>query len=85
MASEAQRIQESTLLRIIRANEQTEFGKQYNLNSIKSLEDFQKSMKLTDYSTYEPYHQRLFEKEEENLLSPQELNCFITNIRNNII
>ena len=78
MASEAQRIQESTLLRIIRANEQTEFGKQYNLNSIKSLEDFQKSMKLTDYSTYEPYHQRLFEKEEENLLSPQELNCFIT-------
>ena len=64
----------STILsNIISRNKDTEVGKKWNFDSIKTIEDYRNSVPLTDYEVYRPYIERMVEKGEENLLSPDKV------------
>ena len=63
----------AVLSRIISRNKDTEVGKKWNLSSIKTTEDYRNNVPLTDYEDYRPYIERMVEKGEENLLSPDKV------------
>ena len=64
------------LSRIISHNKDTEIGKKWNLSSIKTIEDYRDNVPLTDYEDYRPYIERMVEKGEENLLSPDKVTFY---------
>ena len=64
------------LSRIISRNKDTEIGKKWNLSSIKTIEDYRDNVPLTDYEDYRPYIERMVEKGEENLLSPDKVTFY---------
>ena len=64
------------LYRIISPNKDTEIGKKLNLSSIKTIEDYRDNVPLTDYEDYRPYIERMIEKGEENLLSPDKVTFY---------
>ncbi|XP_063965691.1 uncharacterized protein LOC129275938 [Lytechinus pictus] len=53
------KFQEELLQKIIGENGDTEYGKQFNLRAIRSLEDFRKVHPLTTYEHYRPYVERM--------------------------
>ena len=57
------------LSNIISRNKETEIGKKWNFQSIKTLEDYRNNVPLTDYEDYRPYIERMVEKGEDNLLT----------------
>lgn len=63
------RVQEETLLAHCRFAAQTEFGRQHNLDSVRSYADYAKRMPLRIYGGYEPYIDRM-RKGERNILYP---------------
>ena len=66
----------AVLYRIISHNKDTEIGKKWNLSSIKTIEDYRDNVPLTDYEDYRPYIERMVEKGEENLLSPDKVTFY---------
>ena len=66
----------AVLYRIISRNKDTEIGKNLNLSSIKTIEDYRDNVPLTDYEDYRPYIERMVEKGEENLLSPDKVTFY---------
>ena len=64
------------LYKIISRNKDTEIGKKWNLSSIKTIEDYRDNVPLTDYEDYRPYIERMVEKGEENLLSPDKVTFY---------
>ena len=61
---------------IISRNKDTEIGKKWNLSSIKTIEDYRNNVPLTDYDDYRSYIERMIEKGEENLLSPDKVTFY---------
>ena len=59
----------TVLSNIISHNKDTEIGKKWNFQSIKTLEDYRNNVPLTDYEDYRPYIERMVEKGEDNLLT----------------
>ncbi|NEO39176.1 MAG: GH3 auxin-responsive promoter family protein [Moorea sp. SIOASIH] len=59
---------ESTLLKIISHNKDTEYGKKYGFAKITNLKEFKQIHPLTKYEHYESFIQRMFDG-EENVLS----------------
>lgn len=57
------------LLRIIKDNKDTEYGKKYNFDQIHSLEDFKRSVPFSEYDDYAPYIERMINNNETNLIS----------------
>ena len=57
------------LMKIIEDNKETEYGKKYDFANIKSIEDYQNKVPITDYSSYEDYIYRMTENGEKNLLT----------------
>lgn len=57
------------LSNILSHNEDTEIGKKWNFKSIKTIEDYRKSVPLMDYEDYRHYIERMVEKGEESLLT----------------
>ena len=66
----------AVLYRIISRNKDTEIGKKLNLSSIKTVEEYRDNVPLTDYEDYRPYIERMVEKGEENLLSPDKVTFY---------
>ena len=66
----------AVLYRIISRNKDTEIGKKWNLSSIKTIEDYRDNVPLTDYEDYQSYIERMVEKGEENLLSPDKVTFY---------
>ena len=60
---------EDLLMKILDDNKDTEYGKKYDFANIRSIEDYQKKVPITDYDSYAEYIYRMTEKGEKNLLS----------------
>lgn len=57
------------LMKILEDNKDTEYGQKYDFANIKTIEDYQKKVPITDYDSYADYIYRLTEEGEKNLLT----------------
>lgn len=68
-------IQERVLLELLKAAEQTEWGKKYRYAEIKNYKTFRERVPIQDYNSIKPYVERMM-KGEQNLLWPTNINWF---------
>lgn len=68
-------VQFDTLMGLLEKAKDTEYGRLYGFDSIKSFEDFQRRIPILDYEGFKPYIDRL-RQGEENLLWPNEIKWF---------
>lgn len=62
-------VQEKYLKKLLRWQQNTELGRQYHLNEIKSIDQFRDRIPILPDSAYEPYTQRIAQG-EKNVLTP---------------
>ena len=62
------RSQEEFLMRLVRENTKTEYGRKNNFKSIRNVDDFRRDVPLTSYEDYIPYIERLANG-ERNILT----------------
>lgn len=62
-------LSKSFLMKLISDNKDTEYGRKYHFDQIKSVEDFKRLVPLTTYDDYAPYIERMVEKGEKNLIT----------------
>ena len=67
--SRKQRANEETLLKIVRDNKDTEYGRKYDFANIHSFEDYKAKVPLSTYDDYAPYVKRMIKSREENLIT----------------
>ncbi len=63
------RANEELLLRILKDNADTEYGRKYGFAEIKSIDEYRKRVPLTDYDAYSPYIERMMKGKEKNLIT----------------
>lgn len=63
-----QEINNEVLMRILRENKDSEYGKKYGFADITSVEEYQKKVPVTMYDDYAEYIIRMTEDGEENLI-----------------
>ena len=68
-------IQENKLKEILENNKSTLYGKKYNFDKIKTIQDFQKEVPLTKYEDYLPYIEKI-KMGEENILTHEKVKMF---------
>ncbi len=66
-AKNFKKAQEERLFRILKDNQDTEYGKKYGFEEIRSVSDYRRRVPLTVYADYEPYIKRMLENGEERL------------------
>lgn len=64
------------LMQIIKDNKDTEYGRKYGFEGIKSVKDFQEKVPVSTYDDYAPYIYRMTEKGEKNLISAYDITHF---------
>jgi len=69
--------QEQFLINLLYFHKDTELGKEYLLNDITTIEEFQRRIPIWEYSSYEPYIQRMAQG-EKNILTPDPVVYFNT-------
>lgn len=57
------------LMKILDDNKETEYGQKYDFANIKSIEEYQNKVPITDYDSYADYIYRMTENGEKNLLT----------------
>ena len=57
------------LMKILEDNKETEYGQKYGFANIKSVEEYQNKVPITDYDSYADYIYRMTENGERNLLT----------------
>ena len=57
------------LMKILDDNKETEYGQKYDFANIKSIEEYQNKVPITNYDSYAHYIYRMTEKGEKNLLT----------------
>lgn len=62
-------VSEKLLLDLIRKNRNTEFGRKYDFENIRSIEDFQDKVPFSVYDDYRDYIDRIVEKGEQHILT----------------
>ena len=60
---------EKLLLKILQENKNTEYGKLYGFDKIKSIEEYREKVPYSNYDTYAPYIERMIKKKEKNLIT----------------
>lgn len=65
------------LLKLIEENKNTDYGKKYNFENIKSIEDYFKNVPFTEYADYDEYINRIVSG-EKNVLSARDTVHFAT-------
>ena len=60
---------EELLLKILKENEDTEYGKKYGFKDIHSIEEYRQKVPFSNYDTYEPYISRMIKNKEKNLIT----------------
>ena len=68
-------IQENKLKEILENNKNSLYGKKYNFNEIKTIEDFQREVPLTTYEDYLPYIEKI-KNGEEHILTYEKVKMF---------
>ena len=67
--SEPLALQRARLMAIVQANRLTAFGQKYNFSDIKTIEDYQQRVPISDYSGFEPYIARMLDGEGRVLVT----------------
>ncbi|MBE5902388.1 MAG: GH3 auxin-responsive promoter family protein [Lachnospiraceae bacterium] len=57
------------LMKILADNADTEYGKKYGFDQIKSIEDYKKNVPFSTYDDYSPYIERMIKNDEEGLIT----------------
>ena len=65
-----------TLMRLIRENEDTEYGKKYGFRQIRSYADYAARVPLSGYEDYEPYIDRMLFLGRKNLITAEDVVYF---------
>ncbi len=60
--------QTKLLLELLEENRDTEYGQKYGFADIRTIEDFQKKVPVTEYDDYAEYIDRMVNSGEENLI-----------------
>lgn len=60
---------EALLLRILKANRNTEYGRKFGFADIRTAEDYRKRVPLSTYEDYAPYIARMVEQNETGLIT----------------
>ncbi|MCG8366911.1 MAG: GH3 auxin-responsive promoter family protein [Pseudanabaenales cyanobacterium] len=68
-------VQEQFLRSLLRAHQNTEFGRQYRLSEIKTIDQFRQRLPVQSYSSHQPYIERMANG-ETNILTPDRLIYF---------
>ncbi|MBR0308228.1 MAG: GH3 auxin-responsive promoter family protein [Mogibacterium sp.] len=68
-AVDARKKNEALLFEILKRNKDTEYGRLHGFSEIKTLDDFQKKVPVTNYHDYEDYIERMINNGEENLIT----------------
>ena len=68
-------IQENKLKEILEKNKNSLYGKKYNFDKIKTIQDFQKEVPLTKYEDYLPYIEKI-KNGEEHVLTYEKVKMF---------
>ena len=71
----AEVLQEKLLLDLVKKSEKTLFGLQHNFSEIKSVEDFQKNVKISDYEDLKPFVEKV-KHGDKNILWPEKPEYF---------
>lgn len=58
-----------TLLKILKDNKNTEYGKKYDFANIHSFEEYKAKVPLSTYDDYYPYIKRMIQNKEDNLIT----------------
>lgn len=72
------RVSEKALRKLLRVNQNTEYGKRYGFSSINSVEDYQKAVPLSTYDDYREYIKRMVDKGEKNLITARRISFYAT-------
>ena len=62
-----------TLMRLIRANENTEYGKKYGFREIRSYADYAEKVPFSVYEDYEPYIEQMICFNRKNLITADDI------------
>lgn len=65
----ATEVNKNLLLQIINDNKDTEYGKKYHFEEIKSIDDFKRLVPFSTYDDYSEYIERMVKKGEKNLIT----------------
>ncbi len=74
--ADARRINEETLMRILRHNADTELGREWKLDTIKSIRDFQEKIPYTEYMFYYDRIKRMVEGNETGVITNYPITFF---------
>ena len=69
----AREISRETLMRLIRENGDTEYGRKYGFSGIRSYEDYAGKVPLSTYEDYEPYIEQMLCCGRKNLITADEV------------
>ena len=64
------------LMKILKENSDTEYGRKYGFSDIHSIEEYQKKVPVTRYDDYIPYISRMVKNGEQNILCAAEIKHF---------
>ncbi len=68
--------QEALLLRLLRANADTAFGRDFGFARIRSVADYRRQVPVADYEAFRPYVARI-DRGERHVLTRARLHCFL--------
>ena len=68
----SKKVNSEVLFKILNRSKNCEYGKEYNFNDIKSIEEFKQKVPITDYSSYDKYIEEML-KGEKNILVSEEI------------
>lgn len=57
------------LMKIVQDNKDTEYGKKYHFDQIRSIDDYKRLVPFSTYDDYAPYIERMVDKGEKNLIT----------------
>ena len=72
----ADQYSEKMLMKLLKKNKDTEFGKKYCFSDIGSIEEYQKKVPFTTYEDYKEYIDRTAETGEQNLITADHITFF---------
>ena len=72
----ADKISEKNLMKLIKRNRNTEYGKKYNFNNIKSIKDYQKNVPFSNYGDYQDYISETIKTGKQNLIVSDKIEFF---------
>lgn len=74
-------VQTKLLMELLQENKDTEYGKKYGFGEIKTIEEYQEKVPVTEYDHYAQYIDRMSDNGERSLISSSLFPLSATNSR----